>query len=197
MKWALYARTSTHRQEKGLEAQIRALKNYCKQRQISSFDVFADEGISGAKSSRPSLDRMMSDIRKQKYTGLIVFSFSRFARSTRHLLDALDEFKKLNLQFISVSENLDTGSAIGTALFTIISAISQLERELISERVKNGLKNAQAKGKKLGRPKTRNSDLIVELFKQGQSYRKIAKLARCSTWSVVEEVKKLRSLENE
>lgn len=192
----MYARTSTNRQEKGLEAQIRALQAYCLQRQISQFDIFSDEGISGAKSSRPGLDTLMTGVRNRKYSGLIVFSFSRFARSTRHLLDALDEFQNLHIQFVSVSENLDTGSAIGKALFTIISAISQLERELVSERVKNGLKNAMAKGKKLGRPKKRNSDLIIELFKQGHSYRKIAKFARCSTWSVSMEIKKHRSLEN-
>ena len=118
-KWALYARTSTSRQEKGLESQIRALKSFCEQKGIADFDVFSDEGVSGAKSSRPGLDQVMQLIRQGKYTGLIVFSFSRFARSTKHLLEALDEFQKLNVGFVSISESIDTSSAIGQALFTL------------------------------------------------------------------------------
>lgn len=100
---------------------------------------------------------------------VIVYSFSRFAMSTTHLLSALEEFEDLDMLFISVSESLDTGSAIGRALFTIILGISQLERELISERVKNGLKNVKAKGVQLGRSKTRNSELILELHSKGRS----------------------------
>lgn len=195
MKWALYARTSTSRQEKGLESQLRALRSYCEQKGIVEYDVFSDEGFSGAKASRPGLDSMMAATRKKNYCGIIVFSFSRFARSTKHLLSALEEFRELNVSFVSLSENLQTDSAIGLALFTIISAISQLERELVSERVKNGLKNAKAKGKSLGRPKKRNAELIIELYRQGNSYRKIARLARCSTWAVGEEIKLFKCLE--
>ncbi|MCB0422024.1 MAG: recombinase family protein [Bdellovibrionales bacterium] len=106
------------------------------------------------------ISTVMKAIRKGAYKTVIVYSFSRFARSTTHLLSALEEFKDLDVQFISVSKSLDTGSAIGRALFIIISAISQLEWELISERVKNGLKNAKAKGVQLGRSKSRNSELI-------------------------------------
>lgn len=187
-KWALYARTSTSRQEKGLEAQIRALKAFAEQRGIADFDIFSDEGISGAKSSRPALDQVMADIRSGKYQGIIVYSFSRFARSTKHLLEALDEFQRLNVGFVSLSESIDTSSAIGKALFTIISAISQLERELISERVKNGLCNAKAKGKHLGRKKTRNSILIRELASKKYSHRKIASLVGCSKTTVYREL---------
>lgn len=188
-KWALYARTSTNRQEKGLEAQVRALKAFAEQRSITDFEIFSDEGISGAKASRPSLDQAMTEIRAGKYEGIIVYSFSRFARSTKHLLEALDEFQKLNVGFVSLSESIDTSSAIGKALFTIISAISQLERELISERVKNGLNNAKAKGKQLGRKRTRNSILIQELSSQKYSHRKIAALVGCSKTTVYRELK--------
>jgi DNA invertase Pin-like site-specific DNA recombinase len=187
-RWILYARTSTNRQEKGLEAQVRALKAFAEQKGVTEYDVFSDEGISGAKASRPSLDQAMQAIRARKYEGIIVYSFSRFARSTKHLLEALDEFQTLNVGFISLSESIDTKSAIGKALFTIISAISQLERELISERVKNGLNNAIAKGKLLGRKRTRNSLLIRELASKNYSYRKIAKLVGCSTTTVHREL---------
>lgn len=179
-----------------MESQVRALKAFCEQRSITSFDIFSDEGFSGAKASRPGLDAMMTAVRSKKYCGIIVFSFSRFARSTKHLLETLELLQNLNVQFVSISESVDTASAIGKALFTIISAISQLERELVSERVKSGLKNAKAKGKTLGRPKKRNGELIIELFNQGNSYRKIARLARCSTWSVVQELKNHRRLAN-
>jgi DNA invertase Pin-like site-specific DNA recombinase len=116
---------------------------------------------------------------------IIVFSFSRFARSTVHLLEALNFFHEHNIAFISLSEKLDTSTAMGRAVFTIISAISQLERELISERVKNGLKNAAAKGKQIGRPKTVNTKLIKELLLQeNYTYEKIAELANCGSSSV-------------
>lgn len=172
-----------------MEAQIRALRAYAEQKSIVEFDVFSDEGVSGAKASRPGLDQAMQAIRAGKYEGIIVYSFSRFARSTKHLLEALDEFQNLNVGFISLSESIDTKSAIGKALFTIISAISQLERELISERVKNGLSNAKAKGKRLGRKRTRNSVLIQELASRKYSHRKIAALVGCSKTTVHRELK--------
>lgn len=185
----LYARTSTDRQSKGLEAQIRTLREYCKSRGIVEYKVFKDAGISGAKNSRPKLDEVMKLVRAKKVKRVIVYSFSRYARSTKHLLDSLEEFNQYGVDFISISENVDTSTAIGKALFTIISAISQLERELISERVKNGLKNASAKGKQLGRPRTRNSNLIQELRQQGMSYRRIGELCNCSIATVYRELR--------
>jgi site-specific DNA recombinase len=92
-KVALYVRTSTDKQEKGLEAQIRVLEEYCKSKGILNYQVYQDFGISGSKSSRPQLDQMMKDVRDEKISTVIVYSFSRFARSTKHLLDALDEFQ--------------------------------------------------------------------------------------------------------
>lgn len=185
---ALYLRTSTAKQSTGLESQERAIKTFCKSKGINKFSIYSDFGISGVKASRPELDRMMNDARDGKIDTVIVYSFSRFARSTKHLLDALEEFRKLNVNFISITENVDTSTPMGKALFTIISAISQLERELISERVKNGLDNAKAKGKQLGRKRTRNSKLIRELHKQKLSYRKIAEFARCSIATVHREL---------
>jgi site-specific DNA recombinase len=118
-KVALYVRTSTDKQEKGLEAQIRVLEEYCKSKGILNYQVYQDFGISGSKSSRPQLDQMMKDVRDEKISTVIVYSFSRFARSTKHLLEALEEFKSLGVSFISLSENVDTNSAIGVAMFTL------------------------------------------------------------------------------
>lgn len=188
-KIGLYCRTSTNYQSKGLEAQERALLEYCQGKSITNYRLYRDEGISGAKASRPELDRMLSDVRDGELSAVIVYSFSRFARSTQHLLSALEEFRALGVSFVSISENLETESALGKALFVIISAISELEREILSERVRNGLNNAKKKGKKLGRRKTRNSALILELSKQSYSQREIAKLAGCSKTAVYRELK--------
>jgi len=191
-KTALYCRVSTDRQITGLEAQRRALETYCQANRVTDYIVFQDENISGAKASRPALDRLMESIRKDEIKAVVVYSFSRFARSTRHLLDALEEFSQRGVAFISLTENVDTSSAIGKALFTIISAISQLERELIGERVKNGLQNAIAKGKRIGRPKTRPVELIRTLAREGHTYRQISKLTGCSQGAIAAELREMR-----
>jgi DNA invertase Pin-like site-specific DNA recombinase len=190
---AIYARTSTDRQDKGLESQERALYAYCTTKGMENPTLFVDAGISGAKASRPGLNALMGEVRMGRIDLILVYSFSRFARSTRHLLDSLEEFEKRGVGFISLTENIDTSSAIGKALFTIISAISQLERELISERVKSGLRNAKAKGHRLGRQRSRPSALIRALADQGLPYRKIAELAKCSYGSVANEIELQRS----
>lgn len=186
---ALYSRVSTAMQDNGLEAQERALEIFCVAQSINNYQKFSDRNISGAKENRPELDRLMAEVASGQISKVVVYSFSRFARSTKHLLTALETFKKFNVEFISLSEQIDTSSAIGTAFFTIIGAISQLERELISERVKNGLKNAVAKGHKVGRPKTRPAQSIISLYEEDYSYRKIAKLLGISHTAVAREVK--------
>jgi DNA invertase Pin-like site-specific DNA recombinase len=187
-KVAIYLRTSTDKQQKGLESQALAVKSFCEQRGIVDYETFQDFGVSGAKSTRPGLEKLLFACRRGEISQIIVYSFSRFARSTSHLLRALEEFKSLKITFISISENVDTNTPMGQAIFTIISAIAQLERELIAERVRSGLKNAVAKGKKLGRSQSRNSKLIQELAAQGLSYRRIAELAQCSISTVHREL---------
>jgi DNA invertase Pin-like site-specific DNA recombinase len=183
-KVALYARVSTADQHSGLESQIRALRDHCDKNGISNYELFTDENISGAKVSRPSLDRMMGLVKKGEFSTLIVYSFSRFARSTTHLLSALEEMKKSETEFISITEKIETNSPMGRCFFTVIAAIGQLERELIVERVKNGLRNAKLKGKQIGRKKTRNSELIRSLLNSGMTLRKAAVVAGCSHGSV-------------
>lgn len=180
----LYARVSTDQQATGLEAQIRALKEYCQLNKIEDYELFADEGISGTKSSRPALDRMMAMVRNDEASCVVVYSFSRFARSTTHMLNGLEDMKAHGCNFASLTEKIDTSSPIGKAVFVIISAIAALERDLIAERVKNGLANARAKGKLIGRKKLRDSDLIRKLLKAGLSYRAVSRIAKCSHGSV-------------
>jgi DNA invertase Pin-like site-specific DNA recombinase len=117
----------------------------------------------------------MEDARKRKFDAIVVWRFDRFARSTKHLLLALEEFRSLGIQFISYQENIDTSSPLGQALFTIVSAVAQLERDLIRERVSAGIRNARANGKKLGRPKVQvDRERILGLKAQGRSLRQIA-----------------------
>jgi DNA invertase Pin-like site-specific DNA recombinase len=185
---ALYCRVSTDGQQTGLESQIRALKDWCHRNQVNEYELFADEGISGAKESRPALNRLMAMVENNEIEQIIVFSFSRFARSTSHLLNALKKFKEKNTQFISITESIDTNSPLGVALYTILGALAQLEREMICERVRAGMANAKAKGKRIGRIKKRNSVLIRSLLEAKLSYREIARIAKCSHGSVHAEL---------
>lgn len=150
---ATYGRTSTLWQDKGLEAQERTLNDWCKANGHKDYYKFSDAGVSGMKSSRPEFDQMMELVRAGKIKTVLVYSFSRFARSTKHLVLALEEFNRLGVAFISHTERIDTSTPMGKCMFTMIAAMAQLERDLTSERVKNGLKNARAKGKVLGTPK--------------------------------------------
>lgn len=193
---ALYCRTSTSMQSTGLEAQILALKNYCQTHELPNFVVYADEGISGTKISRPQLDRLMNAAKDGQISSVIVYSFSRFARSVTHLLEALQKFEQSNIAFISISENLDTRTTTGRFVFTILAALGAMEREILVDRVKTGLANARSKGKSLGRRRTRPSELIQTLHAKGFSYRQIAKLAKCSVSTVAEELKFKRCSEN-
>tara|TARA_R100000656_G_scaffold109931_5_gene81962 strand:- start:1242 stop:1838 length:597 start_codon:yes stop_codon:yes gene_type:complete len=188
-KVGLYLRTSTDRQQTGLEAQKRALLEYCKRNNISNFLVYSDSGVSGTKESRPSLNSLMNDIEGGKIKSVVVYSFSRFARSVSHLMQAMELFKKLNVDFVSLTENIDTKTPMGKAMFVIISAISALERDLIAERVRNGLKNAKAKGKQIGRPETVPVDSIISLRAKGLTYRQIAEVLNVGHGSITRAMK--------
>jgi DNA invertase Pin-like site-specific DNA recombinase len=173
MRIAIYARVST--KDQSCELQVRDLRAYCTARVFDLVREYVDVGQSGAKDSRPELNKLMDDARKRQFDAIVVWRFDRFARSTKHLLSALEEFRSLGIQFISYQENIDTSSALGQALFTVVSAVAQLERDLIRERVTAGIRNARANGKKLGRPKiTVDGERILELKAQGQSLRQIS-----------------------
>src|SRR5712692_127812 len=173
MRIGIYARVST--KDQSCELQVRDLRAYCTARGFDLVREYVDVGQSGTKDSRPELNKLIDDARKRQFDAVICWRFDRFARSTKHLLLALEEFRSLGIQFISYQENIDTSSALGQALFTIVSAVAQLERDLIRERVSAGIRNARANGKKLGRPKsTVDRERILELKGQGESLRQIA-----------------------
>src|SRR5271154_1572434 len=162
MRIGIYARVST--KDQSCELQVRDLRAYCTARGFDLVREYVDVGQSGAKDSRPELNKLMDDARKRQFDSIVVWRFDRFARSTKHLLLALEEVRSLTVQFIPCQENSDTGSALGQALFTIVSAVAQLERDLIRERVTAGIRNAQANGKQLGRPmRAVDRERILEL----------------------------------
>lgn len=173
MRAAIYVRVSTR--DQSVDMQLRDLRAYCAARGFNVSREYHDVGYSGVKESRPALNELMADARKRKFDVIIVWRFDRFARSTKHLLLALEEFRSIGIQFTSYQENIDTSSPLGQALFTIVSAVAQLERDLIRERVSAGIRNARACGKQLGRPRRIvNRDEVSRLRSEGASLRQIA-----------------------
>jgi len=172
---ALYARVSTinHGQDVGL--QTRELRQFAEVRGWTVAGEYVDAGVSGAKDSRPELNRLMADAHKRRFDVVCVWRFDRFARSVSHLLRALETFKALGIDFVSFSEQMDTSTPAGKMVFTVLGAVAELERSLIVERVRAGLRNARAKGKKLGRPSVAvDAARITRLHAQGRSIREIA-----------------------
>ena len=146
---ALYLRVSTLDQHP--ETQLHDLRQMAAQRGLEIAGVYEDR-ITGARASRPGLDRLMSDARQGKFQVLVVWSCDRLARSVRHFLETLDELNRLGVEFLSFREQLDTGGPLGRAVVIIVGAIAELERSLIVERVRAGLRRAKLEGRRLGRP---------------------------------------------
>lgn len=170
MRTAIYARVSTAGNGQSPEMQLRELRDYCQRRGWEVAGEYVDAGISGAKDSRPELNRLMSDAHKRRFDVVCVWKFDRFARSVSHLLRALETFKALGIEFCSFSEQMDTSTPTGRMIFTVLGAVAELERSLITERVRAGLRNARAKGRKLGRPCATVSEAQVrELLATGHS----------------------------
>lgn len=190
-KVAIYARVSTTDKGQDLDTQLIPLQEYVRSRGWEIFRIFADK-VSGGTEKRQELSELMEGAYKRLFDTVLVYRFDRFARSTKHLIASLEEFGSLGIDFISYNEKIDTSTPIGKAMFTIISAFAELERSIISERVKDGLYKARAKGKKLGRPtvsKRKKQDEIIKLTKQGFSISQISKELGVSE-KTVERVRK-------
>jgi DNA invertase Pin-like site-specific DNA recombinase len=171
----LYLRVSTRNHGQTTETQAVALREYVGHRGFTLVEEYKDEGISGAKDSRPALDRLMKDARARKFDVVIVARFDRFARSVSHLLRALEEFSHLGIDFISLSESIDTSTPVGRMIFTVLGAVAELERNLIKERVQMGIHRARKQGKALGRPRVEVDPLqVAGLRSRGKSWNQIA-----------------------
>ncbi|MGA8873441.1 MAG: recombinase family protein, partial [Candidatus Acidiferrales bacterium] len=153
MKAAIYARVSTLNKGQDPKLQLREISEFCERRGWAVAAEYVDAGVSGAKDRRPELDKLMADAHRRRFDVLIVWKFDRFARSVSHLLRALETFNALGIAFVSLTEGIDTSTPAGKLVFTILGAVAELERSLICERVRAGLRNARAKGKRLGRPR--------------------------------------------
>ena len=151
MKIAIYIRNSTNEDRQNPETQILPLKEKC-ERENWSYEIF-QEFASGAKESRPELDKMMSRIRKNEFDAVLVWKLDRLGRSLKHLLQLIEEFKNLKVKFISLTEGFDTTTIQGELFFNLVGAFAQFERALIQERIKAGTDRARKEGKHMGRPK--------------------------------------------
>jgi DNA invertase Pin-like site-specific DNA recombinase len=178
----LYMRVSTVDQHP--ETQLNDLRQMAGQRGLEIVAEYTDK-ISGTKAKRPGLDQMMTDARRGRFDVVLVWASDRIARSVKHFLDVLDELDRIGVEYVSFRENIDTGGPLGRALVVIIGAIAELERSLIVERVRAGMRRARLDGQRIGRaPLVLDSTAIHQDRQRGQSLRQIAKGHRVSTATI-------------
>ena len=171
---AIYARVSRG-QGQDPEMQLQELREFCQRRGWAAAKEYVDAGVCGAREHRPQLDRLMADCRRRRLDAVIVYRYDRFARSLRQLVNALEEFRSLGIEFISLHEGVDTSTPNGRLVFGIFASIAEFERELIRDRVRSGIAAARSKGKKLGRPRVKvDVARIATLRASGLSWPKIA-----------------------
>lgn len=191
---AIYARVSTnHGQDAGL--QTRELRQFAQARGWTIIGEYVDSGVSGAKDSRPELNRLMLDAKRRRFDVVLVWKLDRFGRSLRHLVNALAEFESLNIAFVSLSDNLDLSTASGRLMFNIIGAMAEFERALIQERVKAGIRNARSKGRRIGRPRVAvDAARIAALRASGLSWPSIAREMGVSVGTVYQAAQRLSKI---
>jgi len=186
---AIYVRTSTD--EQNPDMQLYELRRYAEARGFEVYREYIDVGQSGARDRRPALDELMRDAFERRFDVVLVWKFDRFARSLKHLVTALEEFRNLGIDFISLKEQVDTTSPAGRLMFHIIAAMAEFERDLIRERVKAGMEAARRRGVRLGR---RPADVapieVARLWEKGLSFRQIAKRLKTSPATVYRRFKK-------
>jgi len=189
---AIYARVSTLTGQSP-QMQLDVLREYAVRRELEVVAEFVDHGVSGARDHRPELDRLMSGARQRAFDVVLVYRFDRFARGVRHLVGALDEFEALGIKFVSYSESLDTSTPMGRAMFSIIGALAELERNIVLERSIEGQRRARARGTHVGRPRRAVDEArVIELLDGGASVRAVARALGVSR-GVVERVERGRA----
>jgi DNA invertase Pin-like site-specific DNA recombinase len=186
---ALYLRVSTLDQHP--ETQRYDLRQMAQQRGLEIVQEYVDHGISGTRARRPALDQMMADARRGRFDIVLVWACDRLARSTKHFLEVLDELNRLNIEFVSFREQLDTGGALGRAVVVIISAIAELERSLIVERVRAGMRRARLEGRHIGRrPLDVDRAAVLRHREHGDSLTQIARtfgIGRATVSRIIKE----------
>ena len=170
---AIYARVSTLTGQ-SVEMQVRDLRELAKRLDFEVVREYCDEGVSGSRESRPALDALLLDARRRKFDAVFVWKLDRLGRSLVHLVRLLHDLRALGVELISFSEGLDFTTTTGKLLYQVISAFAEFERDCIRERVRAGLRNARAKGQRLGRPKVLvDVSRIAVLRGEGRSWREI------------------------
>jgi len=181
-KAAIYGRVSTT--DQNVESQFCDLRQMAAQRGYKIVAEYSDT-ISGTKAKRPGLDQLMSDARRHRFDVVMVWAFDRMARSVRHFLEVLDDLNHLNIDFLSFRENIDTSGPLGRAMIVIVSAISELERSLIVERVRAGMRRAKLDGRRIGRARLDiDREQVVSDRRGGMSLTQVAKRHSISRASV-------------
>ena len=172
---AVYARVSTSNGQNP-EMQLQEVRQYCTRREMTIVREYVDKGISGARERRPALDQLLVDCQRRAVDCVVVYRYDRFARSLRQLVNALEEFRSLGIDFISLHEGVDTSTPNGRLVFGIFASIAEFERELIRDRVRSGLALAKSNGRRLGRPRVVVERLqIASLRKEGRSWAEICR----------------------
>jgi DNA invertase Pin-like site-specific DNA recombinase len=188
---ALYCRVSTVEQHP--ETQLHDLRQFAAQRGLQIVQEYVDHGFCGARARRPELDRMMEDARRHKFDVLMVWACDRLARSTKHLLQTLDELNGFGIQFLSQREVIDTEGPLGRAIIVIVSAMAELERCIIIERVRAGMRRAKLEGRRIGRePLQVNLAALLRDRERGLSLNQLAKAHGISKASVCRVLKQER-----
>jgi DNA invertase Pin-like site-specific DNA recombinase len=195
MRAAIYARVSTANNGQNPEMQLRELREYCERRRLQVSGEYVDAGVSGAKEHRPRLDALLAECRKRRVDAVVVYRYDRFARSLRQLVNALEEFRSLGIEFISLHEGVDTSTPNGRLVFGIFASIAEFERELIRDRVKSGIAAAKSKGTRLGRPRVNvDAARIASLRASGLSWPKIASELGVSVGTVYQAARSLSKI---
>src|SRR6266850_333826 len=176
MRVAIYARVSTANNGQDPTMQTHELHECCDRRGWTVAGEYVDSGVSGSRDRRPQLDALMDLARRRKVDVILTWKLDRWGRSLKHLVNSLAELEALGVAFVALRDNLDLSTPSGRLMFHVIGAMAEFERSLIQERVKAGLRNARAKGKRLGRPRvTVDSLRIAALRKTGSSWSEIAR----------------------
>ena len=191
MKTAIYARVSTS--DQSCQMQLRELREYADRRGLEIVGEYVDHGYSGAKASRPELDRLMEDARIRRFDAILVWKLDRWGRSVAHCVRSIQELVSLGVRFLAATQNIDTDESNPSSRFLLhlFAAFAELEREMIRERVISGIRNAKINGKSIGRPRrVFRRDVALAMRAAGKSWREIARHLNVPMSTVIDACKK-------
>ncbi len=192
MRVALYLRVSTT--DQGPESQGPEVRQFVSARGWEVLETYQDVGVSGARASRPSLDRLLKDAWGGQFAAVVVWDLSRMARSTLHALELLQKLEQMKVRLIAVKQTFDTDTPLGKAFFTLAAMFSELERSILIERVRAGMARAKAEGKRIGRPvRVVNLEELARLHAQGLSIREVARRLEVPSSTVAKRLRLLSS----